>query len=89
MPVSPKTQMLVDLSCIDKSIGGKVTARRSLSKDSSSSQKITKGLSENKTVALVDGKIIEHEEFLNNRHKYPTNRLEQMANLTHDPIAHC
>ncbi len=38
---------------------------------------------------LVDGKIIESEEFLKNRHKYPTNRLEQMANLTHDPIAHC
>ena len=38
---------------------------------------------------LVNGKIIEHEEFLKNRHKYPTNRLEQMSNLTHDPIAHC
>ena len=38
---------------------------------------------------LVDGKIIESEGFLNNRHKYPTNRLEQMDSLTHDPIAHC
>jgi hypothetical protein len=38
---------------------------------------------------LVNGKIIENEEFLKNRHKYPTNRLEQMSNLTHDPIAHC
>ena len=38
MPCSPKTQMLVDLSCIDKSIGGKVNVRgRSVSKDSSSS----------------------------------------------------
>lgn len=38
---------------------------------------------------LVNGKIIENEEFLKNRHKYPTNRLEQISNLTHDPIAHC
>jgi hypothetical protein len=38
---------------------------------------------------LVNGTIIESEEFLNNREKYPTNRLEQMASLTHDPIAHC
>ena len=38
---------------------------------------------------LVDGKMIYHEEFLKNRDKYPTTRLEQMSNLTHDPIAHC
>ena len=35
MPCSPKTQMLVDLSCIDKSIGGKTNNKgRSMSKDS-------------------------------------------------------
>lgn len=38
---------------------------------------------------LVNGKMIHHEEFLKNREKYPTTRLEQMSNLTHDPIAHC
>jgi hypothetical protein len=50
--------MLVDLSSIDKSIGGKVNTRgRSFSKDSSSTGK-RPSFGENKTVALVDGNII-------------------------------
>ena len=38
---------------------------------------------------IKNGKWIHNEKYLAEKNKEPKNRLEQMASLTHDPIAHC